>query len=69
VPVDLSAGRALGCTGKLSFHTVFTALDFLVGMDSTISDHKFISFLVLRALRSKLVFDPFTFAAAQRPAT
>src|SRR5262245_63924015 len=38
---QLSAGRAvpriLGCTGNLSFQTVFTALDFLVRMDSTIS--------------------------------
>src|SRR5262245_31085562 len=37
---QLSAGRAvprlLGCTGNLPFQTVFTALDFLMGMDSTI---------------------------------
>jgi hypothetical protein len=28
VPVNLSAGRALGCMGNLPFHTIFTALDF-----------------------------------------
>jgi len=35
--INLSAGRVaprLGCTADLPFYTVFTALDFLMGMDS-----------------------------------
>ena len=31
-----AASRLLGCTGNLPFHILFTALDFLVGMDSMI---------------------------------